>query len=166
MDLWKCKRRKNQGSARIVLVNIRETAPSLVSVRRSLSVQVTSATRICTQTSRLNICHYRLAYEIFRICICPWRTATVTYWLLHFMYVPSDFPRNGQSGKLKYAAFHASPFMNYCHSSIRRYTTFVPEELSLSNPRICKIMFYSASVGSCECGNEPLGSIKCGEFLD
>ena len=20
--------------------------------------------------------------------------------------------------------------------------------------------------GSCECGNEPLGSIKCGEFLD
>jgi len=21
-------------------------------------------------------------------------------------------------------------------------------------------------MGSCECGNEPLGSIKCGEFLD
>jgi hypothetical protein len=21
-------------------------------------------------------------------------------------------------------------------------------------------------VGSCECGNEPLGSIECGEFLD
>jgi len=21
-------------------------------------------------------------------------------------------------------------------------------------------------VGSCECGDEPLGSIKCGEFLD
>jgi len=20
--------------------------------------------------------------------------------------------------------------------------------------------------GSCECGNEPLGSVKCGEFLD
>ena len=22
------------------------------------------------------------------------------------------------------------------------------------------------SVGTCECGNEPLASIKCGEFLD
>jgi hypothetical protein len=26
---------------------------------------------------------------------------------------------------------------------------------------------YLAQVaGACECGNEPLGSIKCGEFLD
>ena len=23
-----------------------------------------------------------------------------------------------------------------------------------------------AVAGTCECGNEPLGSIKCGEFLD
>jgi len=25
---------------------------------------------------------------------------------------------------------------------------------------------YGQVVGSCECGNEPTGSIKCGEFLD
>jgi hypothetical protein len=29
------------------------------------------------------------------------------------------------------------------------------------------ILLYSAQVaGSCECGNEPLGSIKRGEFID
>ena len=70
MDLWKCKRRKkNQGSARIVLVKIRETIRSLALVRRSLSVQVMSATRVFTQTLRLNICQYRLAYEIILICM-------------------------------------------------------------------------------------------------
>jgi hypothetical protein len=40
---------------------------------------------------------------------------------------------------------------------------------------ICALLgYYAAScgkglgkvVGSCECGNEPKGSIKCGEFLD
>jgi hypothetical protein len=25
---------------------------------------------------------------------------------------------------------------------------------------------YEQVAGSCECGNEPSGSIKCGEFLD
>ena len=25
---------------------------------------------------------------------------------------------------------------------------------------------YGQVTGTCECGNEPLGSIKCGEFLD
>ena len=25
---------------------------------------------------------------------------------------------------------------------------------------------YGQVAGTCECGNEPLGSIKCGEFLD
>jgi hypothetical protein len=25
---------------------------------------------------------------------------------------------------------------------------------------------YGQLVGTCECGNEPSGSIKCGEFLD
>ena len=25
---------------------------------------------------------------------------------------------------------------------------------------------YGQVAGCCECGNEPLGSIKCGEFLD
>ena len=68
MDLWKRKKR-NQVSARIVLVNIRKTVRSLALVRRSLSVQVTSATRVFTQTLRLNICHYILAYEIILICM-------------------------------------------------------------------------------------------------
>jgi hypothetical protein len=28
------------------------------------------------------------------------------------------------------------------------------------------LVYDSQAVGSCECGNEPSGSIKCGEFLD
>lgn len=50
--MWTCgnvRGQKNQGSARIVLVNIRETVRSLALVRRSLSVQVTSASRVFTQ---------------------------------------------------------------------------------------------------------------------
>ena len=55
------------------------------------------------------------------------------------------------------------------------------EDLGLDGKIILKCMFEKWNVGhgldcggsgqgqvagACECGNEPLGSIKCGEFLD
>ena len=38
--------------------------------------------------------------------------------------------------------------------------------ISNSDTRISVMQVPKSQLGTCECGNEPSGSIKCGEFLD